>query len=133
LKAIFSWDLVRKLKTQRSLLTSGMIDDPEEWTKLRNEQTKHRYVAILQNLLSNDLIEESKQELNKYRLIHCISEDTHNKALEQCGWTPEEFARGYRDDDGSQGRISHDLYWYGKRLYGRVFGFDKDPDHQAGA
>ncbi|GKZ01114.1 hypothetical protein MPSEU_001063000 [Mayamaea pseudoterrestris] len=126
LKAIFSWDLVRKLKTQRGLVTSGMIDDPEQWTKLRNEQTKHRYVAILQNLLSNGLIVESKQELNKYRLIHCITEETHNWALEQCGWTPEEFAHGYQEQDAAHGIVNRDFRWYGKNLYNRIFGFDKE-------
>jgi CRP-like cAMP-binding protein len=127
LKAIFSWDLVRKLKTQRGLLAAGMIDDPEEWTKVRNEQTKHRYFAILQNFLSNEIVENRKAELNKYRLIHCISDETHELALQQCGWTPEQFERGYREQPLDMS------YGFAKKMYRLIFAPDVDPDQQAGA
>jgi CRP-like cAMP-binding protein len=136
LKAIFSWDLVRKLKTQRMLLAAGKIEDPEEWTRLRNEQTKHRYMAILQNFLSHGLIEKRRKELDKYRLIHCISEETHAWALERCGWTLGEFERGYREQDidtSHQDSVFQRLQLQGRRWYSRMFDLDHDPDQQAGS
>jgi hypothetical protein len=100
LKAVFSWDLVRKLKAQRSLLASGLIDCPEEWSKLRNEQTNHRYYAILDAFLQNpSMLRKRRRELDKYRMIHHIDDQTHTEALKWCGWTPDEFEKGYKEGD----------------------------------
>jgi len=100
LKAILSWDIVSKLKAQRDLLSSGRIDDPEQWTERRNVQTQHRYAAILYNaLLQPEFLSERRKQIAKYRIIHHIDDETHEKALEEVGWTKEEYERGYRDID----------------------------------
>jgi len=102
LKATLTWDIVRKLKAQRLLQQSGRIDDVEAWTERRNQQTEHRYIAILHNLLScKKNLYKRRRELNKYRMIHHIDDDVHNKALEECGWTPEEFELGHKIGDTS--------------------------------
>lgn len=93
LKAALSWDIVRKLKSQRQMILSGDVDDPETWTILRNKQNDDRYAAILQNMLKHpDSI--SKDQLNKYRSIHHIDDQHHQLALDQCGWTLHEYELG---------------------------------------
>jgi Popeye protein conserved region len=53
LEAAVSWDIVRKLKHQRSLVNHPeLIHNAEEWTQRRNDQTQHRYTAILHNILN---------------------------------------------------------------------------------
>lgn len=127
-QAAVSWDVVRKLKFQRTLISRGRIDDIDAWTKRRNEQTEHRYTAILQNILSQPkLLESRRRELEKYRFIHHIEDDVHIKALAACGWTEEEFETGVKknlsdmsvQDDAY---FHHDLKWYIQDLYERVFG-----------
>lgn len=128
-QAAVSWDVVRKLKFQRTLLSRGLIDDPEEWTKRRNEQTQHRYSAILQNILLHPkLLESRRKELDKYRFIHHIEDEMHLKALESCGWTVQEFEAGVKEDTSDMPPehhnkyLRHDLKWYLHELYWRVFG-----------
>jgi CRP-like cAMP-binding protein len=127
LKAVLSLDLIDKLKMQRSLLSMGLIDDPEEWTKRRTEQTQHRYAAILRNLLSHpgDLVQR-RRELNKYRKIHHINEDFHNEVLLMAGWTPEEFAAGHKDGEHHWSKdddaFKRDWKWYAKDVYFHIFG-----------
>ena len=126
LKAALSWDIVRKLKWQRSMLAEGKVANPEEWTQKRNEQNFHRYAAILQNMLYHpEYLIDRKKELQKYRMIHHIDDEHHRMALKQCGWTPEEFEAGFKE--GLEGldeeeEIKHDLKWYAHDLYLRVFG-----------
>lgn len=121
LKAVSSWDIVRKLKSQRYLLSSGKIPDPENWTVRRTNQSQHRYAAILQNMLYHPkYLKERKAELEKYRLIHHIDDVDHQVALARNGWTVEDFERGYKegeeeeedDDDEKRGleRIVRDVY-----------------------
>ena len=100
LKAVLSWDIVRKLKAQRIMLASGAIRDPEGWTHRRHEQGEHRYAAILKNLLSSQptTIAERKKELNKYRTVHHIDDEHHQEALKECGWTVEEFEAGRKEN-----------------------------------
>lgn len=129
LKAAMSWDVVRKLKGQRTLIQEGRIDDTEAWTERRNEQTKHRYVSILHALLQHPrLLQEYRKELNKYRNVHQIDESTHNEALKLVGWTPEEYERGQRDgqqhDEEDEDYVypKRDLKWYLKDLAWKIFG-----------
>jgi len=131
LQAAISWDVVRKLKFQRSLISRGLIQDPEEWTKRRTEQTQHRYASILKNLLMHPkLLEERKGQLSKYRMIHHIDDEMHAKALEACGWTEEEFESGRKngptiDDELAKSEdkyFSHDWKWYLRGLYYQIFG-----------
>ena len=127
LKAALSWDLVRKLQAQRNLLSSKIIDDPEAWTLRRNEQTEKRYTSILKNLLNtHDKIEmtKRKRELNKYRTIHHIDDEHHQKALKECGWTLEEFEAGYKEDHGPNQQIKnrHGPGWYLRELVLRILG-----------
>lgn len=127
LKAALSWDIVRKLKGQRQVLAQGQIEDPELWTRKRNEQTKHRYAAILRNMLYHPkYLEDRKEELNKYRMIHHIDDESHKEALEQCGWTVEEFKAGFKEGFGQEtdedDEIKHDFRWLVNDIYLRVFG-----------
>jgi CRP-like cAMP-binding protein len=129
LQAAISWDVVRKLKGQRSLISSGLIDDPEEWTKRRTEQTQHRYSAILSTLLQYpSLLKERRRQLDKYRMIHHIDDNMHKAALASYGWTPEEFELGVRrgkdlDHHGEEHEeFRRDWQWYLHDLYWRIFG-----------
>jgi len=131
LQAAISWDVVRKLKFQRSLNSRGLIQDPEQWTTRQTEQTQHRYVGILKNLLMHPkLLEARKPQLEKYRMIHHIDGEMHAKALETCGWTEEEFESGRKnglkiDDELAQSEdkyFSRDWNWYLRGLYYRIFG-----------
>ena len=134
LQAAMSWDVVRKLKFQRSLLSRGLVDDPEAWTQRRTDQTQHRYTAILQNLLLHpQLLEMRKKQLEKYRMIHHIDDEMHAKAVRTCGWSLEEFEAGRRKEGGdaaatldpdeeSESYFNHDWKWYLQDLYWRVFG-----------
>jgi CRP-like cAMP-binding protein len=129
LKAVLSWDIVRKLKGQRNLLANHVIDDPDEWNTKRNEQTRHRYAAILHNLLSHTKdLKLRRSELDKYRNIHHIDDEHHKAALKKFGWTPEEFEAGKKkgqteewigEDEDEQ---KHDWKWYLHDLYLRAFG-----------
>lgn len=98
LKAILSWDIVSKLKSQRVLLTSGVVLNAEEWTKFRREQGLHRYAAILHNMLQHPkYLKKRKEELHKYRQIHYIDDAHHEQALKEVGWTLSEFKAGYKE------------------------------------
>eukprot|EP00565_Helicotheca_tamesis_P001891 CAMPEP_0185726922 /NCGR_PEP_ID=MMETSP1171-20130828/2756_1 /TAXON_ID=374046 /ORGANISM="Helicotheca tamensis, Strain CCMP826" /LENGTH=376 /DNA_ID=CAMNT_0028395371 /DNA_START=516 /DNA_END=1643 /DNA_ORIENTATION=+ len=95
LKAALSWDIVKKLKGQRKMLSSGQVEDPVRWTEKRNVQNDSRYAAILQNILSHpNFMEQRRDELRRYRNIHHIDDEHHEWALSRCGWTAEEFERG---------------------------------------
>lgn len=126
LKAALSWDIVRKLKGQRQLLGEGKIENPELWTQKRNEQNKHRYAAILQNMLYHPkYLKERKEELTKYRMIHHIDDEAHRMALKQCGWTVEEFDAGFKkgfEDEIEEDEPKHDLKWFVNDLLLRVLG-----------
>lgn len=99
LKACLSWDIVRKLKTQRHMLVEGRVKDPKSWTKKREDQGISRYAAILQNMLRlpPEEVQAMSQELNKYRLIHHIDDADHERALAKCGWTKDEFRLGRQE------------------------------------
>ncbi len=98
LQACLSWDIVSKLKSQRALLASGRIEDPERWTVKRREQSLARYSAILQNMLSHPgYLNERKQKLAKYRDIHQVGDSDHLAALNNVGWTPSEFESGSKE------------------------------------
>jgi len=100
IKAILTWDIVRKLKGQRLMMGDHVIEDTEAWNNRRHDQTVHRYTAILKNLLASNPInfEQRKKELNKYRTIHHIDDEDHRESLKECGWTEEEFAAGHKDN-----------------------------------
>jgi CRP-like cAMP-binding protein len=125
LKAVLSWDIVRKLKGQRKLLANNLIDDPEEWNEKKTEQTRHRYAAILHNLLSHTKdLKLRRSELDKYRNIHHIDDEHHKAALKRFGWTPEEFEAGKKKgyNQINQEYEKDDWNWYFHDLYLRVFG-----------
>lgn len=131
LKAILSWDIVRKLKAQRYLLASGIIDDPEEWTERRTRQNFHRYLGILDNVLKHpQYLDERRKQLDKYRMIHHIQDLDHETALKLLGWTPAEFARGYREGETPysywQSSDSDSWSYYVHHLWYRIFGPRQD-------
>ena len=98
LQACLSWDIVSKLKSQRVLLASGHIDDPERWTVKRREQSLARYSAILQNMLAHPgYLNERKEKLARYREIHQVEDRDHQAALASVGWTVAEFGSGYKE------------------------------------
>lgn len=106
LKAVMSWDIVSKLKSQRSLLASGKIDDVERWTQKRREQTLSRYKAILHNMLSHpNYLNKRKDELAKYRDIHHIQMSEHVLALKEMGWTLAEFEAGVKEGQLNEDKI----------------------------
>jgi CRP-like cAMP-binding protein len=126
LKAVLSWDIVRKLKQQRSLLTTHTIEDAEEWTDRRNRQTHYRYRAILRNMCQHpDYLKERRKQLLKYRMIHNIGDDDHLKALEEIGWTVQEFEAGRKE--GAWEEHDDDLTVW-QKLYIRLFGSTRDFD-----
>jgi CRP-like cAMP-binding protein len=143
LKAILSWDVIRKLKAQRFLLED--MDDPEAWTARRKEQTRHRYAAILHAILQHpQYLHKFRKEVNKYRTIHHIDDAQHAQALKRCGWTVDEYEAGQRsrrkgspvddeeDNEDYFGVHGHDdeddrdhvrnWQWYMHYLYLRLFG-----------
>ena len=140
IKAILTWDIVRKLKAQRSVLVDHLIDDPEEWTKRRNEQTNHRYAAILHAILcKHKYLQKFRHELDRYRAIHHIDDAHHAMALQQWGWTMEEFEAGQKqrkvkrtvhldgidyddEDDDEHFEEIRDWKWYVQDVYLRLFG-----------
>lgn len=115
LKAIMSWDIVRKLKAQRTLLADHLITDTDEWTLLRNQQTTYRYAALLQAVLQSDQLRHFAKHLARYRTVHHIDDETHAIALKQCGWTEEEFAAGRRqsrfDSEEEEELLAKDQMW----------------------
>lgn len=127
LKIALSWDIVRKLKGQRSLLATGEIEDVEYWTLKRQEQTDARYDGILNNMLHHrEYMNKWKDELNKYRMIHHIDDEHHRLALKRFGWTPEEFEAGQKDvdedDKAIEEEVKHDWKWWAHDLMMRLFG-----------
>eukprot|EP00980_Cylindrotheca_fusiformis_P008492 scaffold1804_cov125-Cylindrotheca_fusiformis.AAC.3 len=125
LKAVMSWDIVSKLKSQRSLLASGIVKDPEEWTRKRREQTLARYRGILRNMLTHpQYLNKRKEELTKYRDIHHIDDAEHEEALEAMGWTLSEFEAGKKvgqvDEDLTEKKVVG-WRWYASLLYARFF------------
>lgn len=99
LKTALSWDIVRKLKMQRHMLTEGRVKNPTSWTKKREDQGISRYASILQNMLSHpeDFPGDTMSEvLGQYRRIHSLNGVDHERALRKCGWTEEEFRVGKR-------------------------------------
>lgn len=124
-KAVLSWDIVSKLKSQRHLLAAGRVNDVDVWTRKRGEQTLHRYKAILHNMLSHpNYLNKRKEELSKYRDIHHIDATQHELALKEMGWTLSEFEAGRKD-----GQIDEDLVemkqngwkWYIEDIKLRLF------------
>lgn len=107
-KAILSWDIIRKLKGQRTAITDHKIADAKLWTIKRKEQTEDRYAAIVQNVLTSrrDLEDMKKRtiELDHYRTIHHIDDDHHKLALKRIGWTLQEYNAGMKNKMGSADR-----------------------------
>jgi CRP-like cAMP-binding protein len=76
LKAVLSWDIVRKLKQQRHTIAEGTGEgaDPRFCNQKRQEQGEDRYAAILQNMLQHpEYFRKRKSELDHYRRIHVRS------------------------------------------------------------
>lgn len=112
LKAALSWDIVRKLKSQRDMINDpGLIQNAAAWTKKRQEQGISRYASILQNLVDNPDTHEKKhlsEILTKYRTIHRIGDSQHLRALAKCRLTEEEFAAGKRNVMSVQDLLDYD-------------------------
>lgn len=99
LQAALSWDIVRKLKTQRRLLAGGRAGDPIVWTRKREDQGIGRYAGLLQNMLRRPAeFQDMSEMLAKYRKVHNIDNEDHRRALARCGWTEEELRLGRRRD-----------------------------------
>jgi CRP-like cAMP-binding protein len=98
-KAILSWDIVRKLKAQRFIGKNLLSEEFDAWTERRNQQTMHRYAAILHNILNHplQLLKQNRKQVSKYRTIHHVDDEQHAKALAECGWTVEEYEAGGRN------------------------------------
>ena len=126
MKAVMSWDIVSKLKSQRFLMSSGAVTDPELWTRKRSEQTLHRYKSILSNMLAHpQYLNKRKDELTKYRDIHHISDDQHEYALKEMGWSLEEFEAGSKQGQVDEDVVEMQKYgwkWYVQSVYFRLFG-----------
>ena len=105
-KAALSWDIVRTLKSQRGLITTGRVRDAAAWTRKREAQGAARYASILQNMLRRRQLEsklgvvdeaaaaEEAAVLANYRVIHQIDDREHARVLAECGWTEEDFRLG---------------------------------------
>jgi CRP-like cAMP-binding protein len=117
LKAVMSWDIVSKLKSQRTLIARGEITDVDRWTQKRREQTLSRYKSILQNMLSHpDYLNKRKGNLAKYREIHHIQMSEHVLALKEMGWTMAEFEAGVKDGQLDEDKLEKKrmgfLWWF---------------------
>mmetsp|Transcript_3944 Transcript_3944/g.10334 ORF Transcript_3944/g.10334 Transcript_3944/m.10334 type:complete len:483 (+) Transcript_3944:281-1729(+) len=113
LKAVMSWDIVSKLKSQRVLLTSGKIDDPERWTVKRREQSLARYRAILRNMLAHPkYLNARKDKLAKYREIHRVGDPDHEAALRSVGWTTSEFEVGTKEGQLDEDELERQTLGY---------------------
>lgn len=100
LQFALSWDIVRKLKSQRKFLINNHVEDPELWTIKRTEQSDSRYMSILQNILEHHgHLDGHRNEIAKYRSIHQIDDEHHYRALNNCGWTLEEYNLGRKKDE----------------------------------
>lgn len=126
IKAVMSWDIVSKLKSQRGLISTGEVVDPEVWTRKRREQTLHRYKNILSNMLAHpQYLNKRKEELCKYRDIHHIEDEQHELALKEMGWTLEEFEAGRKEgqvDEDEEEMQKNGWRWYAHEVYFRLFG-----------
>jgi hypothetical protein len=127
LKAVLSWDIVSKLKSQRFMVTSGLVVDAQKWTQLRREQSSHRYAGILHNMLSHpQYLKQRKEELYNYRQIHHIDDKEHEKALAEVGWTLAEFEAGTKEghveEVEEEVKVAYGLKWYMQELYLRLLG-----------
>jgi CRP-like cAMP-binding protein len=126
LKAVMSWDIVSKLKSQRLLLAGGRIKDAEEWSRKRREQTVHRYKAIVGNMLAHpQYLNKRKEQLCKYRDIHHIYDSEHEQILNQMGWTLEDFDKGAKDGQVDEDLVEMEHYgwrWYAQELKLRILG-----------
>lgn len=120
MKAVMSWDIVSKLKSQRGLLASGLI------TQKRREQTLHRYKSILSNMLAHpQYLNKRKEELSKYRDIHHIDDEQHEYALKEMGWTLDEFEAGSKEgqkDEDVEDMQKYGWKWYAQAVYFRFLG-----------
>jgi len=99
LKAALSWDIVRKLKGQRHSITDHKVKDPALWTLKRKEQSDDRYAAIVQNIVNSKIFDDfnkRRDELDHYRKIHHIDDESHRVALGRCGWSEQEYIEGRR-------------------------------------
>ena len=116
LKAALSWDIVRKLKAQRHMLTEGRVQDPAAWTRKREDQGISRYAAILKNMLhhpdAQEQVNSMSEKLTKYRMIHHIEDRDHERALAKCGWTEEEFRNGRKKNGVVGGEEDNDEFYY---------------------
>jgi CRP-like cAMP-binding protein len=132
IKAVLSWDIIRKLKAQRFMKVMNENDDEgglDALTARRMEQNLHRYVAILENVLAHpDQIVLRQKQLERYREIHHITEQYHVDTLEQLGWTTDEFERGYQGQEHQPTALA--LLWDSLAALGR-FLFSSD-DHNRG-
>jgi len=103
LKAVLSWDIVRKLKAQRQTIAESKVEDPRLWSQKRQEQTEDRYAAILQNMVQNpEYFKKRKSELDHYRRIHHIDDEHHKQALMRCGWTSSEYDAGEKEHENGE-------------------------------
>ena len=107
-------------------MSSGAVTDPELWTRKRSEQTLHRYKSILSNMLAHpQYLNKRKDELTKYRDIHHISDDQHEYALKEMGWSLEEFEAGSKQGQVDEDVVEMQKYgwkWYVQSVYFRLFG-----------
>jgi len=125
LLAALSWDIIRKLKMQRHMLTEGRVRDATAWTKKREDQGISRYASILQNMLGRTEEFEGhhlSEVLTKYRRIHHIDDGDHERALRKCGWSEEEFRLGKRldiveDDEDMEAEMFEDERWRRVKRY----------------
>ena len=72
LTSILSWDVVNKLKTQRQLITKGVIDNEKlsvsSWHRARHNQNKDRYKNLLTPLVRGNLLaSKTKIAISNYR------------------------------------------------------------------
>jgi CRP-like cAMP-binding protein len=116
LKAVMSWDIVSKLKSQRELLANGRVDDVDYWTQKRREQTLSRYKAILHNMLAHpDYLNKRKEQLAKYRDIHHVQMSEHISALQEMNWTVAEFEAGVKEGQLNEDKMERKrmgLLWW---------------------
>jgi len=100
-QSVLGWDVVSKLKAQRTLLARKTFrggERAEDLVVYRQNQNVSRYNYILHNVLSRQGgdIREFKEDLDTYRAIHHIPKEQHQKALQECGWTAEEYKQGFK-------------------------------------
>lgn len=100
MQAAVSADVVRKLQDPDT-----RVGDPDMWQRM----WRARYGSVLKAVLDEGKITPThRQQLSQFRDLHQVTEQDHQRILEQAGWTVDQFEVGERPHaaPGAEGRAA---------------------------